>query len=156
MSKLDWNNLKYFLAVARTGGLTPAAVQLKTSASTVSRHIDAMEATLDMRLFLRQQRGYLLTDEGSSILEQVIEVERAMQSVERQGAAVAEIAGEVKLATLESIAHYLLMPDLPAFNYINNIVVLTPGILKLRFYRTIVQCNQCFSAMQLTEEGRIF
>lgn len=115
MSQLDWNNLKYFLAVARTGGLTPAANQLKTSASTVSRHIDAMEATLDMRLFLRQQRGYLLTDEGSTILEQVIEVERAMQSVERQGAAVAEIAGEVKLATLESIAHYLLMPHLPTF-----------------------------------------
>lgn len=115
MSKLDWNNLKYFLAVARTGGLTPAAEQLNTSASTVSRHLDAMEATLNMRLFLRQQRGYLLTDEGSAILEQVIEVERAMQSMERQGAAVAEIEGEVKLATLESIAHYLLVPHLPTF-----------------------------------------
>lgn len=116
MNKLDWNNLKYFLAVARTGGLTPAAERLNTSASTVSRHLDAMEAALDMRLFLRQQRGYLLTDEGSSILEQVIEVERAIQSVERQGAAISEIAGEIKLATLESVAHHLLVPHLPAFS----------------------------------------
>jgi DNA-binding transcriptional LysR family regulator len=116
MSQLDWNNLKYFLAVARTGGLTPAAQQLNTSASTVSRHLDAMEASLDIRLFLRQQRGYLLTDEGSRLFEHVIKVERAMQTVERQGAAVTEIAGEIKLATLESVAHHLLVPHLPTFN----------------------------------------
>ncbi len=115
MPNLDWNNLKYFLAVARMGGLTPAANSLHTSASTVSRHIDAMEAALGVRLFLRQQRGYLLTDTGSTLLEHVAEVERAMQTVERQGAATDDITGEVKLATFESIAHYLLVPHLPAF-----------------------------------------
>lgn len=116
MRHLDWNNLKYFLAVARSGGLTPAAASLDTSASTVSRHIDAMEATLGSRLFLRQQRGYLLTDAGSALLEHVVEVERAMQAVERKGDAVNELVGEVKLATFESLAHYLLVPNLPTFN----------------------------------------
>lgn len=114
--QLDWNNLKYFLAVARLGGLTPAAASLGTSPSTVSRQIDAMEAALGMRLFLRQQRGYLLTDTGSALLEHVAEVERAMLALERQGAATDEITGEVKLATFESLAHYLLVPNLPAFN----------------------------------------
>lgn len=115
MSSLDWNNLKYFLAVARSGGLTPAAAGLATSASTVSRHIDAMEAALGVRLFLRQQRGYLLTDAGSALYEQVAEVERAMQAVERQGLAAGAIAGEVKLAAPESLAYYLIVPRLPAF-----------------------------------------
>jgi DNA-binding transcriptional LysR family regulator len=115
MSALDWNNLKYFLAVARTGGLTPAAASLRTSASTVSRNIDAMEAALGVRLFLRQQRGYVLTDAGSTLFEQVAEVENAMHAVERHGAATGEIAGEVKLAAPESVAHCLITPQLPAF-----------------------------------------
>lgn len=115
MSRLDWNNLKYFLAVARTGGLTPAAAELGSSASTVSRHIESMETQLGVRLFLRQQRGYLLTDAGSKLFGQVADVERAMQAVERQGVAAADIAGEVKLAVPESLAHYLIVPQLPDF-----------------------------------------
>jgi DNA-binding transcriptional LysR family regulator len=116
MSKLpDWNDLRYFLAVARSGGLTPAAAVLRTSASTVSRHIDAMEARLGVRLFLRQQRGYLLTDQGSTLFDHVAEVERAMHTVERRGDGAGEIAGLVKLAASESLANYLIAPHLPAF-----------------------------------------
>ncbi|PTQ91316.1 LysR family transcriptional regulator [Agitococcus lubricus] len=112
---MDWNNLKYFLAVARLGGLTPAAHSLTTSPSTVSRHIDAMEATLGVRLFLRSQRGYLLTDAGSMLLERVSEVERSMQAVERQSDALQQLTGVVKLTTVESIAHFLLVPNLHLF-----------------------------------------
>lgn len=112
---LDWNDLRYFLAVARNGGLTPAAAALRTSASTVSRHIDAMEARLGVRLFLRQQRGYVLTDQGSSLFTHVAEVERAMQAVERSSAAAGEIAGQVKLAAPESLANFLVAPHLPEF-----------------------------------------
>ncbi len=112
---MDWNNLKYFLAVARRGGLTPAATSLDTSVSTVSRHIDAMEASLDVRLFLRRQSGYVLTDAGSALLAQVVEVERAMQAVERQGDAIRPLSGVVRLATFESLAHFLLVPQLHRF-----------------------------------------
>lgn len=112
---MDWNNLKFFLAVARFGGLTPAASHLATSVSTVSRHIDAMESTLGVRLFLRRQRGYLLTDAGAMLLERVADVERSMQAVERQGDAIKELTGVVRLATFESLAHYLLVPQLHKF-----------------------------------------
>lgn len=112
---MDWNNLKYFLAVARLGGLTPAANSLTTSPSTVSRHIDAMEVTLGVRLFLRTQRGYLLTDAGTMLLERVSEVERSMQAVERQSDALQQLTGVVKLTTVESIAHFLLVPNLHLF-----------------------------------------
>lgn len=116
MSELrDWNDLKYFLAVARCGGLSGAAASLNTSASTVSRHIDAMEARLGIRLFLRQQRGYLLTDRGSELFTHVAEVELAMQAVERRSAASGEVSGLVKLAAPESLANFLIAPHLPAF-----------------------------------------
>ncbi|MGH8494244.1 MAG: LysR family transcriptional regulator [Moraxellaceae bacterium] len=116
MSELrDWNDLKYFLAVARAGGLSAAAVGLNTSASTVSRHIDAMEARLGVRLFLRQQRGYQLTDRGSELFAHVAEVERAMQAVERQSSVSGEVSGQVKLALPESLANFLIAPNLLAF-----------------------------------------
>ena len=112
----DWNDLKYFLAVARSGGLSAAASGLHTSASTVSRHIDAMEARLGVRLFLRQQRGYQLTDRGSELLARVAEVERAMQAVERQTSVSSEVSGQVKLALTESLANYLIAPNLPVLH----------------------------------------
>lgn len=108
---LDWNDLRYFLAVARAGGLTPAATALGASASTVSRHIDAMEARLGVRLFLRQQRGYQLTDQGGELFAHVAEVERAMQAVERRSGE--GITGRVKLAAPESLANFLIAPHLP-------------------------------------------
>ncbi|BCL77097.1 transcriptional regulator [Jeongeupia sp. HS-3] len=112
MPELDWNDLKYFLAVARGGGLTPAAQALHSSASTVSRHMDALEKRLGVRLFMRQQRGYLLTDEGSALFEHVAEVERAMQAVERRSS---EVAGLVKVATSETLGNHLLAPNLAGF-----------------------------------------
>ena len=80
----DWNDLKYFLAMARHGGLSRAALQLDTSASTVSRHIGALEKRLHMRLFVRLSTGYLLTDAGSELFDRVAEVERSTQAVERR------------------------------------------------------------------------
>ncbi|XZG69090.1 LysR family transcriptional regulator [Chitinibacteraceae bacterium HSL-7] len=114
---LDWNDLKYFLAVVRSGGLSGAAQALGGSASTVSRHIDALETHLGVRLFLRQQRGYQLTDQGSALMRHVLDVEAAMQAVERTGEALggSTVAGPIKLAASETFAHHLLAPALPAF-----------------------------------------
>ncbi|MBM3115850.1 LysR family transcriptional regulator [Jeongeupia naejangsanensis] len=114
---LDWNDLKFFLAVARGGGLTPAAQALGTSASTVSRHVDALEARLGVRLFMRQQRGYLLTDEGSALFGQVAEVERATQAVERSRGRLdgGEVSGLIKVATSETLGNHLLAPNLAGF-----------------------------------------
>ncbi|GHD62109.1 LysR family transcriptional regulator [Jeongeupia chitinilytica] len=115
-NELDWNDLKFFLAVARGGGLTPAAQVLGTSASTVSRHVDALEARLGVRLFMRQQRGYLLTDEGSALFGQVAEVERATQAVERQRGGLGDaVSGLIKVATSETLGNHLLAPNLAGF-----------------------------------------
>lgn len=111
----DWNDLKYFLAVARQGGLSRAALELDTSASTVSRHIGALEKRLDMRLFVRLPSGYLLTDAGSELFERVAEVERSTQAVER-GSSVAgetdQVSGLVRLAAGDSVGAHLVAPRL--------------------------------------------
>lgn len=85
---LDWNDLRYFLAVARTGRLTSASRSLGTDHATVSRRVKAIEQALAARLFERSPRGYALTGAG----------ERLMVHAERMESAAAqaqnEIAGE--------------------------------------------------------------
>ncbi len=108
----DWNGLKFFIAVARGGGLSAAAMALGTSPSTVSRHIDALERRLGRTLFLRRQSGYLLTDEGQELAAQVGQVEQAMLSAE-YSSAKQEVSGMVRLATTEMLAQYLVVPQLP-------------------------------------------
>lgn len=111
----DWNDLKFFLAVARHGGLSAAAHALGTSASTVSRHVDALEKRFGATLFLRQQTGYLLTDDGTELLLHIEQVEQAMMASERNGLSSAqqEVSGQIRLATTEMLAVHLIVPYLP-------------------------------------------
>ena len=112
----DWNELKFFLAVARGGGLSGAAATLGTSASTVSRHIGALERRIGRILFLRQQSGYALTDDGSELFAHVEQVEQAMAVAEYTARRPVrqEVSGVVRLATTEMLAQYLVAPRLPA------------------------------------------
>lgn len=111
----DWNDLKFFLAVARHGGLSGAAAALGTSASTVSRHVDALEKRFGTTLFLRQQTGYLLTDDGTELMQHIEQVEQAMMATERNGrrSVLQEVSGQIRLATTEMLALHLIAPHLP-------------------------------------------
>src|SRR5712671_6541634 len=64
----NWDDLRYFLAVARTGTLSAAAKQLGTEHTTVARHIQALEDELNSRLFHKSNSGYGLTDAGERLL----------------------------------------------------------------------------------------
>jgi DNA-binding transcriptional LysR family regulator len=115
---LDWNDLKFFLAVARTGGLTPASQLLGTSPSTVARHIDALENQLGIKLFLRHQTGYRLTDQGQDVLEPIVAIEQSMLSMDGLNSGVASqktLRGKVRLATTEGLATHLVVPHLHEF-----------------------------------------
>jgi DNA-binding transcriptional LysR family regulator len=85
---LDWNDLRYFLAVARTGRLTQASRSLGTDHATVSRRVKAIERALDARLFERSPRGYALTEAGERLLVHAERMESAAAQAQN------EIAGE--------------------------------------------------------------
>ena len=63
----DWENLRYFMAVARNGTVSGAAKELVVSHSTVLRRIEQFEKMLDSKLFKRLQRGYALTIAGEKL-----------------------------------------------------------------------------------------
>ncbi len=113
---MDWNDLRFFLAVARTHSLTKTALELKVSQSTVSRRIGAIEASLRTRLFIHHQTGYFLTDTGQDVLKYAEEVEDKVLFLERKISGLdLRPAGTVRLATAVTLASHLIIPALPRF-----------------------------------------
>lgn len=113
---MDWNDLRYFLAVARTRSLTLASTTLRVSQSTVSRRVAELEESIGMTLFQRHQTGYFLTDEGREVFRQAELVEDSIMALERGAAGLdKKPAGTVRLATSENLATDLVIPALAAF-----------------------------------------
>jgi DNA-binding transcriptional LysR family regulator len=122
---MEWDDFKYFLAVARSGSLTGAAQALKTSAATVGRRITALEGRLGARLFDRAQTGYALTESGEAIRLKAEEVEEAVLSLEREAfGRDLRATGKVRVATAEDIASVIVAPKLPEFRRLHPGIVL--------------------------------
>lgn len=110
---LDWNDLRYFLAVARTGSTLAASKQLKVSQATVSRRVTVLEDVIGVKLFVRKPSGYSLTPRGESVLPAAESVEAAILSFSDSIAAEARrLAGTVRLTTVESAANAWVIPAL--------------------------------------------
>ena len=107
----DWNDLRYFIAVARDGSTLAAARGLRTSQTTVARRIAALEAELGFPLFEKRQAGYALTPAGQDLLERAKQVEASANGfAEAASAQSRNLSGIVKVTTEEIYALALLAP----------------------------------------------
>lgn len=110
---LDWNDLRFFLAVATTGSLSAAARELNVDAGTVSRRVAAMETALRKRFFERRPDGYSLSEYGRLLLEHALRVQQEIVSLDRSlDAAEDREAGLVSITASEPIASGFLLPSL--------------------------------------------
>jgi DNA-binding transcriptional LysR family regulator len=110
---LDWNDLRYFLAVARTGSTLAAGRSLRVSQTTAARRVAALEAELGLILFERRPGGYRLTQVGEALLEKAEGMETAADLFADSAAAQSrEISGTVRLTLEEIFAVTLLAPIL--------------------------------------------
>jgi molybdate transport repressor ModE-like protein len=117
MSKgFDWDDLQFFLAVARTGTVSQAGHRMGVDHATVMRRLDNLEKTLGAKLFERNPRGYNLTKRGERLLVSAQVVEAEMQTAERDiAAAELAISGVVRISSLEGFANFFLAARLPLF-----------------------------------------
>ncbi|MFS7187430.1 LysR family transcriptional regulator [Serratia proteamaculans] len=114
MKNMDWNDLRYFLCVARHASLTGAAQELGVSQSTVARRVAALEESLGTALFVRHATGYYLTDNGHDVLARAEQVEVRIFELEKGSSSLdATVAGVVRLATAETMATRIIIPALP-------------------------------------------
>ena len=110
---LDWNDLRYFLAVAHDGSTLAAGRSLRVSQTTVARRIAALEEALGLPLFDKRQAGYTLTPAGEQLVERAGQVERAASGFAEASAAIArDTKGTVRITTQEIFAVTLLAPIL--------------------------------------------
>lgn len=111
---LDWDDVRYFLAVVRHGRLAPAARALGVEHTTVGRRLAALEQAVGTALFNRTAAGYLLTRAGQRALGEAEAMERSVRGLAmRTGATPERIEGRVRLALIESFAVTWLAPHLP-------------------------------------------
>ncbi|MFG5119912.1 LysR substrate-binding domain-containing protein [Methylorubrum sp. POS3] len=106
----DWNDLTFFLEVARHGRLMPAARRLKVDNTTVSRRIAELERSLDTKLFQRCSDGFLLTEGGDKLFVIAEVIEQKMLGVpEALGLQDGtQPVGRVRVASMEGIAAFYL------------------------------------------------
>lgn len=116
MENMEWDDLRYFLAVARTGSLSAAAEKLRASPSTVSRRVSQLERALSVSLFDHHQTGYTLTDDGTDLFFQAETVELSVTDLEMKVAGRdRQPEGHVKFATAENLANYVILPEIARF-----------------------------------------
>ena len=106
---IHWDDLRIYLAVARTESLSAAGKILRFDPATVGRRIARLEEMLGSPLFAKSPQGYALTDAGQRLLAHAERAEQAM------GAAVAELqgqtgtlAGQIRIGAPDGCANFLL------------------------------------------------
>ena len=98
MERFDWDDLRFFLAVARSGRLTAAARRLGADHATVSRRITSLEESLKAKLFERRPQGYALTGHGEQLLAKAESMETEALAIQSEiGGADMALSGTVRI-----------------------------------------------------------
>ena len=116
MTGLDWDNLRYVLAVADAGSLAGAARQLGVNHTTVLRRLGAFEEQLGVRLFERLPTGYVLTAGGEELIAAARHIDDTVTTLERKLTGQdLRLSGTVRVTTTDTLMGSILPAILAAF-----------------------------------------
>ncbi len=108
-SPTDWDDLRLFLAVARTGSLSGAARELGLNHSTLSRRVGRLEERLGARLFERLPGGWLTTPDGDAMLATASRVEEEMLTLDRAlHGRDARLSGSLRVAVPDLVGQRMM------------------------------------------------
>lgn len=111
--QFDWNLVRSFLAITRSGSMTAAAKRMKIDYSTLSRRIAALESSLGSQLFDRRTSGSSLTEAGERLLEMAEQMDQlATSAAQSIGDAKLEATGAVRIGTPDGFGTKFLAPRL--------------------------------------------
>lgn len=114
---MNWDDMKLFLAVARTGSISGGAKQLDVQHSTVSRRIRQFEKTLGARLIERKKGSYELTQAGEKIKQAALNMENEMISIDDTLLGRdTQLNGPLKVTAINNMASSILMPIFADFS----------------------------------------
>lgn len=105
---MDWDDLRVFLAVARSESLSAAGKRLKIDPATVGRRIARLEDSLAARLFVKSPQGYGLTEAGARLVPHAEAAEAALRGVSDTARGPEGLTGLIRLGAPDGCANYLL------------------------------------------------
>lgn len=115
MQDLYWDDYRVAYQVAQSGSLSKAAKQLQCNHATVLRHVNRLVQALSIKLFIRHQRGYKLTDAGSILIKEMPAIYTKFNQLENLlGSVDQDIGGNLRITTLIEFSS-LLHPALSEF-----------------------------------------
>jgi DNA-binding transcriptional LysR family regulator len=109
---LEWDDVRFFLALVRAGSLSAAAQALSVEHSTIARRVGSLEAALGLRLFDRLPRGWQPTAEAESLCAQAERIEDEALAFERAAAGASGLRGAVRISAPPALASVFLAPRL--------------------------------------------
>jgi DNA-binding transcriptional LysR family regulator len=130
---IDWDDVRYFLAVARGGSVRAGAERLGVNHATVLRRVAQLEERLGTRMFEKLPSGYRLTTAGEEVLEFAEQMEASSNGLEtRVFGRDQSVRGLLRVTLAPTLATHLLMPDFAEFARLHPEIemdVLTSGDL---------------------------
>jgi DNA-binding transcriptional LysR family regulator len=113
---VNWDDLRYVLALAEAGSLAKAARALKVDHTTVGRRIEALESDVGIRLFTRTTNGYTLTREAEELLPDIRDIETNVLAIQRNAQARSKaIQGKLRVTASEALGSRFVAPRLAGF-----------------------------------------
>lgn len=112
-----WDELRTFLAVAKSKSFNRAAVMLNKSQPSVSRSIHRLQSMVGSQLLVSSKKGIVLTERGRELAEALMAFDQRISTLSQNlGAESKEAAGTVRFSSTEGIAGLFLVPLLPKFS----------------------------------------
>ncbi len=112
----DWNDLRIFVAVARTGSSQATAGETGISQATISRRISALERQLKVQLFTRDTTGFKLTPNGQVLIYSANELSAGLLAFEDlAGRLQRSLSGKIRMTASHMWTSFVMMPIIVAF-----------------------------------------
>ena len=122
---MDWDDLRFALAVSEAGSLAAAARRLGVNHTTVLRRVNGLEAKLGVRLFERLATGYVPTVAGAEALAVAGRLGATVETLRRRLAGRdLRLSGPLRVTTVDTLVMTILMPHFAAFGAANPDVTL--------------------------------
>ncbi len=115
--QLEWDDIRYILAVCKEGTLSGAARTLNVNHSTVFRRVGNIEDKLGVRLFDRLTTGYAMTNAGEIVLNSATHIEEEIQKLSRQlHGGDYRLSGTLRITVPEDLSTTFLLPLMSKFH----------------------------------------
>jgi DNA-binding transcriptional LysR family regulator len=120
MKGMEWSDMRVFLAIAREGTLGAAARKIGQTQPTMGRRLKALEDAVGHMLFQRTAKGFVLTDEGASVVLHAERMEEAAFALERQLGGQEELLnGNLRITASDWFGEYVLPAVLADFSQLH-------------------------------------